>query len=83
MRTNFAVFQDSPDDTYQAAPVKSFEQRQEKKTIIKAAKSTKKIGKVQDATALNVYDFDAEVVYFLILFKKYNVLYILYKFEYL
>lgn len=83
MRTNFAVFQDSPDDTYQAAPVKSFEQRQEKKTIIKAAKSTKKIGKVQDATALNVYDFDAEVVYLLILFKKYNVLYILYKFEYL
>ena len=66
MRTNFAVFQDSPDETYEAAPVKSFEQRQEKKTIIKAAKSTKKIAKIQDTNALNVYDFDVEV--FLILF---------------
>lgn len=60
MRTNFALFQDSPDDNYEAAPVKSFEQRQEKKSIINAAKSTKKISKIQDTSALNIYDFDAE-----------------------
>ena len=61
MRTNFAVFQDSPDENYEAAPVKSFEKRQEKKSIFNAAKSSKKICKVQDVNALNVYDFDTEV----------------------
>uniref|UniRef100_A0A7M5UJ09 Synaptonemal complex protein 2 Spt16M-like domain-containing protein n=3 Tax=Clytia hemisphaerica TaxID=252671 RepID=A0A7M5UJ09_9CNID len=59
MKTNnYVMFQDSPDENYEAAPVKTFEEQQKKKEKLQAAKTKKTIGKVKDVQSLAIYDFD-------------------------